>query len=93
MSERSMFKSDDAKRIQTLMDIDFSMIDDEEFLMGLNVELEHGKMDPETDVTGDDEILTAKIVLAHLREFPDYYTRLEDLETKAEEYWNTQKKI
>ena len=92
MSERSKFKAEDVKRIQTLMDIDFSTIDDKEFLMGLNVELEHGTIDPETDVTGDDEILTAKIALAHLREFPDYYTRLEDLEAKAEAYWNRHKK-
>jgi len=88
MSERSKFTLDDAKRIEKRLDIDFSNIDRNEFLMGLNVELEHGKIDPETNVTDDDEILTAKIALAHLREFPDYYTRLEELEVKAEDYWN-----
>ena len=74
MSDRRKYKFDDIKSTQNLLDIDFSEIDDHEFLMGLNVELEHGKIDLETDVTGDDDVLTAKIALAHLREFPDYYT-------------------
>ena len=77
MSDRRKYKFDDIKSTQNLLDIDFSEIDDHEFLMGLNVELEHGKIDLETDVTGDDDVLTAKIALAHLREFPDYYTRLK----------------
>lgn len=92
MSERKKFLADNVKRIQNLMDIDFTEVDDNEFLIGINVELEHGSVDPQTDVTGDDEIITAKIALAHLREFPDYYTRLEELEEKAEEYWNEHKK-
>jgi hypothetical protein len=52
--------------------------------MGLNVELEHGLHDPSTDVTGNDPILTGKIALAHLNEFPDYYTRLAKIEREAE---------
>ena len=91
MSGHKKFTADDMKRIKNQMDVDFSEIDGNEFLMGLNVELEHGKIDPVTNVTDDDEILTAKIALAHLREFPDYYTRLEDLEHKAEDYWKTKK--
>jgi hypothetical protein len=55
----------------------------EEFHSGLAVELEHGTHDPETNVTNDDPILTGKIALAHLREFPDYYTRLEQMEEEA----------
>ena len=35
----------------------------------------------------NDEILTAKIALAHLSEFPDYYTRLNKLEKEAEDFW------
>ena len=92
MSDRRKYKFDDIKSTQNLLDIDFSEIDDHEFLMGLNVELEHGKIDLETDVTGDDDVLTAKIALAHLREFPDYYTRLEKLENEAEDFWKTQEK-
>jgi hypothetical protein len=49
----------------------------------MDVELEHGARDPATDVTGDDPLLTGKIALAHLNEFPDYYTRLEKMEKQA----------
>jgi hypothetical protein len=50
----------------------------------MDVELEHGTRDPETDVTGDDPLLTGKIALAHLREFPDYYPRLARMEAEGE---------
>ena len=43
----------------------------------MDVELKHGSHDPQTDVTHDDPILTGKIALAHMKEFPDYYERLE----------------
>ena len=55
--------------------------------MGLGVELEHGRRDPETNVSDDDELTTGKIARAHLNEFPDYYTRLEKMEAEAEQYW------
>jgi hypothetical protein len=55
----------------------------DEYRSGLDVELEHGRRDPETNVTGDDPVLTGKIALAHLRELPDYYTRLEAMEAAA----------
>jgi hypothetical protein len=57
--------------------------DVEQFRMGMEVELEHGLHDPSTNVTGDDPILTGKIALAHLKEFPDYYTRLARMEEQA----------
>ena len=53
--------------------------------MGLDVEIEHGSHDLLTNVFNDDEIITGKIALAHLNEFPDYYTRLQEMESKAEE--------
>jgi hypothetical protein len=83
---------EDAKRIGGLLGIDWNEVDIEEFRMGLMVELEHGLRDPETNVTGDDEILTGKIALAHLKEFPDYYTRLDQLETEADEFWAQKRK-
>ncbi|HEX9380836.1 MAG TPA: DUF5661 family protein, partial [Gaiellaceae bacterium] len=46
-------------------------------------ELEHGLHDLLTNVTGDDPVVTGKIALAHLNEFPDYYTRLERMEEEA----------
>jgi Protein of unknown function (DUF5661) len=55
----------------------------EEFCAGMNVELEHGRRDPETNVTGDNPVMTGKIALAHLREIPDYYTRLAKMEAEA----------
>lgn len=61
--------------------VDFS-IDD--FCSGMNVELEHGTRDPETNVSNDDPIITGKIALAHLKEFGDYYVRLDKMEREAE---------
>ena len=52
--------------------------------MGLDVELEHGTVDPDTNVTNDDALMTGKIALAHLNEFSDYYTRLDIMEREAE---------
>jgi hypothetical protein len=81
-----MFSIDDARRIGESLGIDWatSPFDAEQFLAGLKVELEHGRRDPKTDVTHDDPITTGKIALAHLNEFPDYYTRLEKMEREAE---------
>jgi hypothetical protein len=50
----------------------------------MNVELEHGTRFPDLDVSGDDPVITLKIALAHLREFPDYYERLEVMEREGE---------
>lgn len=64
--------------------MDFNKIDIDQFSKGLAVELEHGARDPETNVTNNDLIMTGKIAWAHLKELPDYYTRLEKMETEAE---------
>ena len=73
------------------MRVDWSKFDVEQFRMGLDVELEHGKIDPETNVTNDDPIMTGKIALAHLNEFPDYYTRLDKMEEEAKKFHKKQK--
>lgn len=88
MSPGKQFTWEEAKGIGDELGIDWDVVDIEEFRMGLGVELEHGLRSPGTNVTGDDEFLTAKIALAHLYEFPDYYTRLKLLENEAEEYWS-----
>ena len=67
--------------------VDWRRIPLEEFRRGLSVELEHGLHDPQTNVTNDDVEVTAKIALAHLKEFPDYYTRLAKMEREADLYW------
>jgi hypothetical protein len=90
MDEHRNFSEAEARAIGEQIGIDWSSsrFDVEQFRMGLGVELEHGRRDPATDVTGDDEIVTGKIAWAHLNEFPDYYTRLENMETEAERYWD-----
>ena len=82
----SRFTDADARRIGAEIGIDWaaSLFDVEQFRKGLEVELEHGAHDPETDVTGDDELLTGKIAWAHLKELADYYTRLTAMEREAE---------
>ena len=79
------FTTEDAKRIGNSIGVDWNKYDLEQFRMGLGVELEHGLHDAETNVTNDDEIMTGKIALAHLKEIPDYYTRLGKMEKEAEE--------
>jgi len=57
--------------------------DAETFRRGMEVELEHGLRDRETNVTDDEPIMTGKIAWAHLKEMPDYYERLERIEREA----------
>jgi hypothetical protein len=80
------FTAEEARQIGEQIGIDWETapFDVEQFRMGMDVELEHGAHDPATDVTGDDAVMTGKIALAHLNEFPDYYTRLERMEAEAE---------
>ena len=84
------FNEVEAKRLGDEIGVDWSTIPLEEFRVGLGVELEHGTRDPATDVTGDDPLMTSKIALAHLNEFPDYYSRLAKMEAEAEDYWSKQ---
>ncbi|WP_040327352.1 DUF5661 family protein [Clostridium ihumii] len=88
------FSKEEAKEIAKLLGIDFSkeLFDLDEFTIGVNVELEHGSKFPNTNVTQNDPILTGKIALAHLMEFPDYYTRLKKLENEANAYWKSKNK-
>ena len=81
------FNSQDAKEIGNDLGINWNEVTLDEFTKGVNVELEHGTRYPETNVTNNDKRITGKIAWAHLKEFPDYYTRLEKLEKEADEYW------
>jgi hypothetical protein len=83
------FTADDARMIGEDIGIDWDTapFDVEQFRIGMNVELEHGLHDPRTNVSDDDPRVTAKIALAHLNEFPDYYTRLEQMEEEAKHDW------
>ena len=86
MTGSRQFSPDEARRIGERIGIDWAAgeVDLEQFRMGLSVELEHGSIDPATDVTHDDELVTGRIALAHLREIPDYYTRLAAMERDAQ---------
>jgi hypothetical protein len=85
MAKKSGFTAEEAGRVGGQLGIDWAAapFDVEQFRMGMDVELEHGLHDPSTNVTGDDPLVTGKIALAHLNEFPDYYTRLERMEEDA----------
>lgn len=84
------FTNDEAKRIGENLGLVWDKFDVDQFRRGMDVELEHGLVDPSTNVTGDDPLMTGKIALAHLNEFPDYYDRLEKMEKEAEEFWGIQ---
>ncbi len=84
MTSKKYFTTQEAKDIGERLGIDWSEFDVEQYRMGLDVELEHGLVDSHTNVTNDDPIVTGKIALAHLNEFPDYYTRLDKMEREAE---------
>jgi hypothetical protein len=87
MTAKKRFSLAEAKQIGEALGIDWRAFDVEQFLAGLEVELEHGTVDTQTNVSNDDALITGKIALAHLKEFPDYYTRLSAMEKEADEYW------
>jgi DNA-directed RNA polymerase alpha subunit len=92
MAGSKHFATEEARRLGEKLGVDSSRFDVEQFRMGMDVELEHGKISPATNVTDDDPTMTAKIALAHLNEFPDYYTRLAKLEKEAEQALKKKKK-
>jgi Protein of unknown function (DUF5661) len=86
MSGHGSFTAEEARAAGEAIGIDWANapFDVEQFRMGMDVELEHGLHDSATNVTDDDPVFTGKIALAHLNEFPDYYTRLARMEAEAE---------
>jgi DNA-directed RNA polymerase alpha subunit len=89
VSRNANFTAGEARAAGERIGIDWSTspFDVEQFRIGMDVELEHGTQDVETNVTDDDVSVTAKIARAHLNEFPDYYSRLAVMEAEAEAYW------
>lgn len=88
---KKQFTTKEAESIGKKLGITWDKFDVEQFRMGLDVELEHGTRDMSTNVTNDDPVMTGKIALAHLNEFPDYYTRLDKLEKEADAFWKKKK--
>ena len=83
MSPKRQFTTAEARAVGTRVGIDWIQVDVEQLRRGLEVELEHGARDPQTNVTNDDLDVTAKIAWAHLKEIGDYYTRLDAMEAAA----------
>jgi hypothetical protein len=91
VSEERRTTLEEAKLVGDEIGVDWNRFDLEQFRAGMDVEYEHGSHDPQTDVTGDDPVVTGKIALAHMKEFPDYYVRLERMEQEAERDWAERK--
>jgi Protein of unknown function (DUF5661) len=87
LAQKKPTTSEEARHVGDQIGVNWERFELEQFRMGMDVEYEHGAHDPQTDVTGDDPILTGKIALAHMKEFPDYYERLERMEKEAEREW------
>jgi len=85
------FTSAEARKIGEQLGITWDKWDVEQFRKGMDVELEHGAIDKNTNVTNDNPLMTGKIALAHLNEIPDYYDRLEKLEKEGDAYWKNKK--
>ena len=80
-----MFNNDEIYKVARMLNIKFDKFPFEDFKRGIMIELEHGKINPETNVTDNDLLKTAKIALAHLNEYPNYYNKEYGL-LKFEEY-------
>lgn len=87
MEPKKHFTEEEAKEVGEKIGIKWDKFDVDQFRRGMDVELEHGTVDGNTNVTNDDPIITGKIALAHLNEFTDYYDRLEEMEEEAEKHW------
>jgi len=75
---------EEARIILTALKVKDMEVREEDFLQGLKVELEHGRIFPDANVTNNHPILTGKIVLAHFKEMLDYYMRLEVAELEGD---------
>lgn len=82
--------AEQAKQIGDRLGVNWDEVPLEELRRGIEVEYEHGTHDPDTNVSNNDPLITAKIALAHIKEFPDYYARLDKMEAEAKEFWERQ---
>jgi hypothetical protein len=88
---KKTFTAEEAKEVGDKLGMDWTKFDLAQFRRGMDVELEHGSVDEETNVSNDDPIITGKIALAHMNEFSDYYVRLDEMEEVAEKFWDSKK--
>lgn len=68
-----MISLEQAVNLLNTLNVSLDKFSIKDFMIGYEIELEHGTRNPETNVTNNDPIMTSKIVLAHLHEYPDYY--------------------
>jgi len=92
MESEKEFTNEEAKSIGEKLGITWNKFNVNQFRKGMNIELEHGIIDANTNVSNDNPLITGKIALAHLNEFPDYYDRLEKMETEAHKFWDEKDK-
>ena len=71
----SIFNEEDINNIIKKLNIKFDKFTKDDFITGINIELEHGTINKVTNVTDNDLEKTSKIALAHLNEFPNYYNK------------------
>ena len=70
-----MFTESDARNVANILKIEFINFTIQDLLNGMNEELEHGTNYTDTNITNDSPVLTAKIALAHLNVYPNYYNK------------------
>lgn len=90
MKQRKQISLDDAKRIGESLYIDCDQIDLEQYRQGLMGNHKQVTADPETRLVFDGLLLSGRLVLEHMQEFPDYFTRLEKLRAEARRKSQTQ---
>jgi len=89
---KEKFTAEEVKEVGEQLGVKWDLFDVDQFRRGMDVELEHGTVDENTNVTDDDSLMTGKIALAHLNEIRDYYDRLEKMEKEGEAFWEEQEK-
>jgi len=86
MRKKKQISLDDARRIGESLYIDVDQIDLEQYRQGLMGNHTQAAADPEMGPVLDGLLLSGRLVLEHMQEFPDYFTRLEKLRSEAEKY-------
>jgi hypothetical protein len=81
---KAVVSEKEAAKILKIVNVEKMKIPLEDFLMGLEVELEHGTRFKDANVTNNHPLLTGKIVLAHLKETMDYYRRIDVAEVEGD---------
>ena len=92
MASKKSFTESEAKTVGEKLGIKWDKFDVEQFRHGMDIELEHGTINSNTNVSNDDPIITGKIALAHLNEFSDYYNRLDEMEKEGKRFWKNKEK-